>query len=190
MQILTPNRRSWSNQGAHTQRGGTQAALHKCMLNAIASCSEGHSWAGIFLTRIFSLIFFATSTIILVCKFCLKILLDPPLGKSAPLEICSQAMLHIEPNSNKRRSSVMVSLWRPRGKGRGWVVFSGQRVTRNILKRREDLFFSLHCPNTWGVHHRFAFDLFQSRFCFQNEITWLASLRETWTLLAAGFNRW
>ena len=27
MSILTPNRRSWSNQGAHTQRGGTQAAL-------------------------------------------------------------------------------------------------------------------------------------------------------------------
>ena len=133
------------------------------MLNA--DCSEGHSWVlsmG-FLDKDSYFHFFATSTIILIRKLCLKILLNPPLGKSAPLEICSQAMLHIEPNSNKRRSSVMVSLWRARGKGRGWVVFSGQRVTRNILKRKEDLFFSLHCPNTWGVHHRFAFDLFQCR---------------------------
>ena len=160
MLILTPNR-SWSNQGAHTQRGGTQAALQlmypECKLQRGPLLSMG------FLDKDFFFDFFSTSTIILIRKFCRRILLNPPLGKSAPLEICSQAMLHIEPNSNKRRSSVMVSLWRSRGKGRRWVVFSGQRVTRNILKRKADLFFSLHCPNTWGVHHRFAFDLFQCR---------------------------
>ena len=143
-------------RSTHTKRRNTGCiaiAINAWWMQAAARATleHGFSWQG------FLLWFFSTSTIILIRKFWLRILLNPPLGKSAPLEICSQAMLHIEPNSSKRRSSVMVSLWRSGGKGRGWGVFSSQRVTRNILKRKEDLFFSWHCPNTWGVRHRFAF---------------------------------
>ena len=115
MLILTANRRSWSNQGAHTQRGGTQAALHKCMLSAIASCSEGHSWAWGFLIRILSLIFLQHQQSFWYASFVSKLYWTHPWESLLLLRYAAKRCSTLNPTP-------------ARGGARWWWVYGGQGV--------------------------------------------------------------